>query len=846
MAPPESQANRYELLFSEHRTPAIPQLWPWQKEVLVAYDSTAGDAAIELPTGTGKTLLGLLAGEEFRRRDGGSPVAYLTGNKQLAQQVERQAQDLGLPAVRFQGPKDTWEPRHVRAFNWGRAIGVMNYWNYFNANPGVEPARMLILDDVHLLEGPLREYFTVTIIRRDPLYAEVLKRISARCPYYAMVEDLLHDVDAPRPPEMLVFPDSAELASEVRSLLDAHVLDGHDPRWWPWQQIRGHLDVCCWLVSGRAVTLTPYIPPSQTLQYFSAPAHRLYLSATVGGVDDLQRRLGTPPLAKLTASVLPRQGRRYVAMYGETESLRGGALVDAVRPLLQKSPKGLWLCARREVADEVQDALKQGGLAGGVWRLAGDNAADEPFTAANAGHLVTAGRYDGMDFPDDACRVEIVPEVPVATSELEEFVTAFLRDASFSEHRLAQRVAQALGRCNRSENDRAVYLLTDPEFVARFSQLRAITALPDDVAVDVAAALERADDGLAASLAEAAEFLDGRSFDPVVDLPTKPITGTPETAANEVEAFLALWREDYGRAAMLCHRVAGDLAPTPEYRAFWLAVRALALQLAARYGDADAARGAQQALDAAATAGSASTFFTRLRFAALRLAGRREPAGGPDYDDLFAAWDQLVTRHGTEGPRFDRWAAKLLADLTANQHNLVAQAIARVGSELLGLAAAAPEATEGEPDAHWDLPAPRRILTFEVKLAPETHRITNHDVEQAEGAARAIESQRSRGARGLLVTPYPQAEQAAVDRLERTRLIEQSVFAGEVEGLLATLREYRRGYRDDAKERAQARARAETGLPPLDWLWSALDRSDVRVEHPALGAARSRRPPGAT
>ena len=37
----------------------------------------------------------------------------------------------------------------------------MNYWNYFNANPGVEPASLLILDDVHLLEQPLRDFFTV-------------------------------------------------------------------------------------------------------------------------------------------------------------------------------------------------------------------------------------------------------------------------------------------------------------------------------------------------------------------------------------------------------------------------------------------------------------------------------------------------------------------------------------------------------------------------------------------------------------------------------------------------------------------------------------------------------------
>src|SRR6266511_974443 len=105
--------NVYEALFARHRSAAVPSLWGWQTEVLAAYADVSGDAAVELPTGTGKTLIGLLAGEEFRDREG-APAAYLAGNKQLAQQVERQARDLGFPIVRFQGSKDSWAARDVR------------------------------------------------------------------------------------------------------------------------------------------------------------------------------------------------------------------------------------------------------------------------------------------------------------------------------------------------------------------------------------------------------------------------------------------------------------------------------------------------------------------------------------------------------------------------------------------------------------------------------------------------------------------------------------------------------------------------------------------------------------
>jgi hypothetical protein len=42
----------YQELFARHRSVTVSALWPWQSEVLAAYEDATGDAAIELPTGT--------------------------------------------------------------------------------------------------------------------------------------------------------------------------------------------------------------------------------------------------------------------------------------------------------------------------------------------------------------------------------------------------------------------------------------------------------------------------------------------------------------------------------------------------------------------------------------------------------------------------------------------------------------------------------------------------------------------------------------------------------------------------------------------------------------------------
>jgi hypothetical protein len=78
---------------------------------------------------------------------------------------------------------------------------------------------------------------------------------------------------------------------------------------------------------------------------------------------------------------------------------------------MKDAEKSLWLCARSSTAEHIQAALAAS-VDGAVRRLEGNNGAADEFAAAKEGTLVCAGRYDGMDFPDDTCRLEILPEVP--------------------------------------------------------------------------------------------------------------------------------------------------------------------------------------------------------------------------------------------------------------------------------------------------------------------------------------------------------------------------------------------------------------------------------------------------
>ena len=118
----------------------------------VAQALNAGDVALQLPTGSGKTLVGLLMGNGFAGRTANA-VVFLCPTRQLVNQVVQQAEEqYGLSVNGFVGSKHSFDPGAKANYQSASRIAVTTYSALFNISPFFDTPDVIVCDDAHAAE----------------------------------------------------------------------------------------------------------------------------------------------------------------------------------------------------------------------------------------------------------------------------------------------------------------------------------------------------------------------------------------------------------------------------------------------------------------------------------------------------------------------------------------------------------------------------------------------------------------------------------------------------------------------------------------------------------------------
>jgi hypothetical protein len=282
----------------------IPGVLLHQGEVLRNYRAEAveeADVALQLPTGSGKTLVGLLVAE-WRRRKFEERVVYLCPTRQLVNQVVEQADgQYGLSVTGFTGSASGYSAAAKAEYLGGEKVAVTTYNSLFNSKPFFSNAHVILLDDAHAAENYISEAWSVHVDRTEQAalhaaLANLLKPV-IELTDYTKLTGKWHSPGDSTWVNKLPSPILAQMADELIEVFDAHVEETR--LFHPWSMIRDHLFACNLYMGFSEILVRPLIPPTWTHAPFAAAKQRIYMSATLGEGGDLERVTGRKSIKRL-------------------------------------------------------------------------------------------------------------------------------------------------------------------------------------------------------------------------------------------------------------------------------------------------------------------------------------------------------------------------------------------------------------------------------------------------------------------------------------------------------------------------------------------------------------------
>jgi hypothetical protein len=490
------------------------------------------DIVVKTNTGGGKTVVGLLM-LQCSLNEGIGPALYLAPDPHLAERVLEEAANLGLETVS--------DPLAAK-FLGGDAICVTTMQTLLNGKSrfgllgpsGREPlsVKTIVVDDAHAALALAEENTQLVVPSSHDAYAELLELFADDLKLQALNAFL--DIQENDRSAVLRVPfwSWQEKQEAVLSILRPH---RNDPALeWAWPLVGDLLPICQAVVSADAFEIMPPCPPIEKFPSFSEASRRIYLTATLADDSVLVTHFDADPQS-VAKSIVPESaadlGDRLVLAPQELnpeishDDVRGLARTVAdtrnvVVLVPSKKQASLWASEADLTVSTASD------ISSAVERLKNDD---------HVGLVVIINRYDGIDLPDEACRLLVIDSLPFAFTGIERREAVALRDSDAMVTRQLQRLEQGMGRGVRSRDDRCAVLLVGP----RLTQLIA--------RADVADRLSPATRAQLTLSRKVASQLEGSDAAALLGVVTQVIAGDADFRARSREALLGV---TYGPATL--------------------------------------------------------------------------------------------------------------------------------------------------------------------------------------------------------------------------------------------------------------------------------------------------------
>ncbi len=480
--------NPLDLYRQLNKDPKFKGLIHPQEPMIEKYYSLhdSKDLSIQLATAGGKTLIGLLIGE-WRRTHLQERVLYLTPTKQLANQVANEAESLGISAVVLHGTFLNYPEADCEAYTNCKSIAISNYTNFFNTSTrfkdgsdaySIGKPQCLICDDAHSADNYVSSQYSIEIprIKYRLLYNQ----------FFDIFKDYFSfDFDETSKVQLIPAVLISENLDRINRVLENNIdVESKKPTdlFFPYRNIKDHLHCCLFFISYTRILIRPWISPTWTHQPFNNVNHRIYLSATIGLYNDLERIFGVYPIKSIEFSEKTDliKGKRMILFVSQILTQVSEEKDKFLSQIINSFDKALLLSPSNEEIKKI----KQRGLIKPFNKKIEGNEIEEtlaPFQDEKSAILLLT-RYDGIDLI--GCPMLVFWHAPTAINLQESFLGDTLGEQTIIKTRTLTRIIQGLGRCTRTDNDQTLVLLCGNEFVNVLNK-RDIKNFPSQLSVEI-------------------------------------------------------------------------------------------------------------------------------------------------------------------------------------------------------------------------------------------------------------------------------------------------------------------------------------------------------------------------
>jgi replicative superfamily II helicase len=438
-----------------------------QKEILQKWLSgykDKKDVILKLHTGQGKTLIGLLI-LQSKINQGQAPALYLCPNKYLVKQTAEQAESFGFRYCLIDETNELPED-----FINGKSILITTVNKLFNGKSkfGLKASSIevnsIILDDAHACLEKIKSAFKITVKNDHQLYKAMIELF--RDDLKKQQAGTLHDIEAGDYDALLKVPywSWQNKSEEVLTIVSKFATDKEVL--FAWNLIKNILPECFCIISGSGLEIAPYFIPFEYFNSYRNASHRVFMSATINDDSFFIKGLGlTPDTIKDPLIV-------------ENEKWSGEKLIllpSLIDDTLDRTEVVNYFAKPRKEAKYGIVAIVPSFNNTGDFKGCGATIPQnddfireiEKFKSGNYNNtLVLTNRYDGIDLPDETCRILLICSLPFGGNLEERYIEGCRSSSEEVLLRTAQLIEQGFGRGVRGEKDYCSIVLVGPDLIS--------------------------------------------------------------------------------------------------------------------------------------------------------------------------------------------------------------------------------------------------------------------------------------------------------------------------------------------------------------------------------------------